>query len=166
MQKYTIIPTQTLGYYRSHRTGLIHATLKMGNKAQHITVSPTLFLAVFPAIDRRWLGDTIDAAPDELAALGFNVVYPKIDVKLADIPHQVRYVYVPGLNRYIARLLGTKQEISASARFFRKVAGVSERAVLGSVTLTDKQAAECGFVISRVEGVSGHDARVSTALYA
>ncbi|MDU7472115.1 MAG: hypothetical protein E7L01_01960 [Paenibacillus macerans] len=90
---------------------------------------------------------TIDANPAQLYALGLG---PK-PRKEIDMPYQVRYVYVPQIDRYIARLLGTRQELSSNPRHFRRVTGVSNRAVLGSVSLAADQARALGFIIAEEE---------------
>lgn len=162
MTKAIITPTVTLGYYRNCRTHLIEVTLGQGRTAKRITVHPTLFIAIFPDVDRRWTGGTIDANPSQLYALGLGPKPRKeMTVKLADMPYQVRYVYAPQIDRYIARLLGTRQELSSGARHFRHVTGVSNRAVLGSISLTADQARALGFIIAEEE-VAAHD-RVHTA---
>ncbi|CAM4390173.1 hypothetical protein U9M73_17705 [Paenibacillus phoenicis] len=152
MKSAIIIPTVTLGYYRNCRTQLIEVTLGMGRTAKRAAVHPTLFIAVFPDVDRRWTGGTIDANPSQLYALGLGPKPRKeMTVKLADMPYQVRYVYAPQIDRYIARLLGTRQELSSGARHFRHVTGVSNRAVLGSISLTADQARALGFIIAQEE---------------
>ncbi|MNU91554.1 hypothetical protein D3C71_814450 [compost metagenome] len=66
-------------------------------------------------------------------------------------------MYNPFLGRYTARLLGTAQEVSASAAAFRRITGISERAVLGSITLTDEAVRAIGFITAGSEGVSAYD---------
>lgn len=148
MTKAIIIPTATLGYYLNCRTHLIDVTLGRGRTAKRTTVHPTLFLATFPALDRRWTGGTVDANPDQLYALGLGPKPQRRTVKLADMPHQVRYVYMPHIGRVFAKLLGTTQELSSNPRHFCEVTGVSPRAVLGSVSLTAEQARMIGFIIA------------------
>ncbi|WP_410770112.1 hypothetical protein [Fontibacillus sp. BL9] len=145
-----IIPTATVGFYRNCRTHLIEVTLGTGRTAKRTTVHPTLFLTVFPALDRRWTGGTVEANADQLYAIGLGPKPRRKTVELADMPHQVRYVYAPhiGSGRIVARLLGTSQELSSNPRHFCKVTGVSSRAVLGSVSLTAAQARELGFIIA------------------
>lgn len=149
-----IAPTQELGYYRNVRTGLVNVVLGHGNKAKHATVHPTLFTATFPALDRRWTGGTIEATPDQLHALGLGPKPRSNTVKLADMPHQVRYFYAPHIGRIIAKLIGTSQELSSNPRHFCKVTGVSSRAALGSVSLTADQARALGFIIAEGGAVS------------
>lgn len=158
MKNVIIVPTYTVGYYRSARTGLIEVNALISGKRQRLTLVPSLLLTVLPHLDRRYTGGTTEATPDQLAALGFNVSTRKSSVRLADMTHQVRYVYNPFLNRYTARLLGSSsQELSASAAAFRRITGISERAVLGSITLTDEQAQAIGFITLGSRGVSAHD---------
>lgn len=165
MKNVIIVPTYSVGYYRNARTGLIEVNALISGKRQRLTIAPSLFLTVFPQIERRWTGGTIEATPDQLAALGFDISAGKSSVKLADMPHRVRYVYNPFLGRYICRLLGTAQELSASAAAFRRIAGISERAVLGSITLSDEQIKSIGFVLA-VKGVSASDYVEHAAIYA
>ncbi|AWB45298.1 hypothetical protein DCC85_14390 [Paenibacillus sp. CAA11] len=144
-----IIPTFELGYYRNCRTGLIHVNYKR----RHITVRLPLFLAIFPNLDRRWTGDVIQATPAQLEALGYTV----------DL--QIRYVIEPRLigKRYIAELLGTNQVIRVPAVNFRYITGVSNRAVLGSVSVTPSEAQRLGFVVNGKE--AGQLDRLYTAVY-
>lgn len=157
-----IAPTQEIGYYRNVRTGLMNIVLGRGNKAKHTTAAPSRFFVIFPEVSPKWTGGTVDANPDQLHALGLGPKPRKeMTVKLADMPYQVRYVYAPQIDRYIARLLGTRQELSSNPRHFRRVTGVSNRAVLGSISLTADQARALGFIIAQEE-VATND-RVHTA---
>lgn len=154
MNTIIITPTATIGYYRNARTQLIEITLGQGRAAKHTTVHPTKFITVFPEIDRRWTGGTVEANPDQLYALGLGPKPRRNTVKLADMPHQVRYFYAPHIGRIIAKLIGTSQELSSNPRHFCKVTGVSSRAVLGSISLTADQARALGFIIAEGGAVS------------
>lgn len=156
MPKATIVPTQEIGYYRNVRTGLMNIVLGRGNKAKHTTAAPSRFFVIFPEVSPKWTGGTVDANPDQLYALGLGPKPRRRTVKLADMPHQVRYVYAPHIGRVIARLLGTSQELSSNPRHFCEVTGVSPRAVLGSVSLTREQATRIGFVLPVEEEVSAN----------
>lgn len=157
MKSAIIIPTATIGYYRNARTHLIEVSLGTGRTVKHATVHPTIFLATFPALDRRWTGGTVDANPDQLHALGLGPKPRSNTVKLADMPHQVRYFYAPHIGRIIAKLIGTSQELSSNPRHFQRVSGVSPRAVLGSVSLTAAQAREIGFILPQEREVDASD---------
>ncbi len=148
MNKAILVSTQEIGFYRNCRTRLIEVTLGTGRTAKRVTVHPSLFLTIFPALDRRWTSGTVEANPDQLYALGL-VPKPQRNptIELADMPHQIRYVIDPTTGRYIAHLLGTSQELSSDPFHFRAVTGVSNRAVLGSVSLTSAQARSIGFIV-------------------
>lgn len=163
MKNAIIVPTYKVGYYRNCRTGLINVVNGRSKTAKRATVHPTIFLAVFPKIDRRWTGGEADATYEQLVALGL-AERKRPSIKISGMPLQARYVYEPSNGRYIVRLLGTRQELSSNPIHFRKVTGVSRRAVLGSVSLDYEQAAALGFIVT--EGVSANDGIQSAVLCA
>ncbi|MDU2239380.1 MAG: hypothetical protein E7E23_02290 [Paenibacillus sp.] len=162
MIKVILVPTATIGYYRSHRTQLIEVTLGTGRNAQHATVHPSLFYAIFPQLDRTIFGNTAEATPDQLAAIGLETTckphhFREVTVEPAapaELPLQARYVIDPATGRYIVRLLEPRQEISVSVALLRRVTDISPRAVLGAVPLTYAQAAALGFVVTEGGAVS------------
>lgn len=162
MNAIILVPTYEVGYYRNHRTGLIDAALGTGRTAQHATVHPSIFFAVFPRINRKWAGDTVGATVEQLSALGFEIPqkphhFREVTVEPAapaELPLQARYVIDPATGRYFVRLLEPRQEISVSSALLRRVTDISPRAVLGAVPLTYAQAAALGFVVREGGAVS------------
>lgn len=156
MKSIILIPVHEIGYYRNCRTHLIEVTLGTGRNAQHATVHPSLFYAIFPQLDRTIAGDMAEATPDQLAALGLETTrkphhFREVPVEPAapvDQPLQARYVLDPATGRYIVRLLEPRQEISVSTALLRRVTDISPRAVLGATPLTYAKAAALGFVVT------------------
>lgn len=155
MKSIILIPVYEIGYYRNCRTNLIEIALGTGRSAQHTTVHPSIFYAIFPQLDRTIFGNTAEATPNQLAAIGLEVTckphnFREVTVESAapaELPLQARYVIDPTTGRYIVHLLEPRQEISVSATLFRRVASTSPRAVLGAVPLTYAQATALGFVV-------------------
>lgn len=167
MKTAIIIPTHEIGYYRNARTGRIDVVLGRGNKARHTSVAPTFFFAIFPQINRKWAGDTVDATPEQLVALDLMAATKREPVVQApDRSLQVRYVIDPDGCRYIARLVGTPQEISVGAPWLRQVLGVSDRAVLGSTPVTAAQAMVLGFIVAKEVGADDSVQSVSLRAFA
>lgn len=167
MKNIILVPLYSIGYYKNCRTKLINATLGTGRNAQHITVHPSLFFAVFPHVNRKWAGDTVDATEEQVEALGLAVPHkpncfrevPTV-IEKERTTFQARYVLDPFTGRYIVNLLEPRQELSASASHFRKITGVSERSVLGSVSLTMEESTAIGFIVK--EGSEYYD-RIQSA---
>jgi len=168
MKSIILVPIHEIGYYRNCRTNLIEIALGTGRNAQHATVHPSLFYAIFPQLDRTIAGDMTEATPDQLAAIGLETTrkphhFREVTVEPAapaEPPLQARYVIDPATGRYIVRLMEPRQEISVSAALLRRVIDISPRAVLGATPLTYAQAAALGFVVPK--GGADRD-RVHTA---
>ncbi|NJJ38405.1 hypothetical protein [Paenibacillus apii] len=71
--------------------------------------------------------------------------------------YQIRYVLDPHTLNIIASLTGTRQQLAINPRAFRKLAGVSERAVLGSLPVSSAVAAEIGFIIPDEKGANANE---------
>lgn len=162
MKSIILVPVYEIGYYINCRTNLIEIALGTGRNAQHATVHPSLFYAIFPQLDRTIFGNTAEATPDQLAAIGLETTrkphhFREVTVEPAapaELPLQARYVIDPATGRYIVRLLEPRQEISVSVALLRRVTDISPRAVLGAVPLTYAQAAALGFVVTEGGAVS------------
>lgn len=144
MKRNIVKPTYQLGFSYNVRTRKISVCVQITESIEQLTVPVIHFIAVFPQLSNQYEHGEVEATLDNLLALGY--VLPTQET----FTLQVRYVYVPApLDRYTVNLLGTGQTISSSVNYFRKITGVSDRAVLGSVSLSDEQAADLGFLIPK-----------------
>lgn len=67
--------------------------------------------------------------------------------------YQIRYVLVPDLNVFAVSLIGRNQRIIVQPRFFCRMTGVSDRAVLGCRGVTAEEATALGFIVKEVAAV-------------
>ncbi|MDN4069694.1 hypothetical protein QYF50_17465 [Paenibacillus vini] len=155
MKKIILVPLYSLGYYKDCRTKLINATLGGGRNAQHITVHPSIFYAIFPRLSRKWAGDSVEATAEQVEALGLTVptkpnCFREMPTVMEPEPtaFQARYVFDPFTGRYVVNLLEPRQELSARADHFRQITGISAKSVLGSISLTLSEAAAIGFIVN------------------
>ncbi|MGV2794577.1 hypothetical protein GNF78_15285, partial [Clostridium perfringens] len=131
-----LVPLYNLGYYKCCRSKLINATLGTGKNSQRATVHPSIFYAIFPRLNRKWAGDTVEATAEQLKTLGLAA--PEMPHSFCEVPIminpepdplQARYVFDPSTGHYIVRLLEPRQALSVSAAGFRRITGISPRAV-------------------------------------
>lgn len=144
MKKINIIPTHKLSYFYNNQVRKIATTVVLSGIIEQFEIPVIHFISVFPQLSNQYEHGEVEATLDNLLALGYALPTQETFIL------QVRYVYVPApLDRYTAHLLGTNQTISSSVNYFRKITGVSDRAVLGSVSLSYEQAADLGFLIPK-----------------
>ncbi|EHS56865.1 hypothetical protein P4H71_22750 [Paenibacillus kribbensis] len=144
----------TLGFIRNRRDNLVIITVGNGRKRQELRITSELFFTIIPQANPFLYGGNVKATPAQLVELGFEldaemkrevfrVVRPLVT------PAQVRYVLDPITGNYILRYIGTRQELAIQPRAFWKIAGVSQRSPLGSLTLSMDVMNELGFIVGK-----------------
>ncbi|MEK3707421.1 hypothetical protein MKY87_25555 [Paenibacillus sp. FSL R7-0198] len=121
-------------------------------------VPHNLFLAVFPRINRRNRTASLEASVAELEAL--SIISDLSEPLSSLITYELSERH--GCN-YVVTHIMFGQQIVCLPGAFRRITGVSNRAVSGIVTLTAAKLAEVGFII---EGGNNNDCNYQYANYA
>ncbi|WP_418039211.1 hypothetical protein [Paenibacillus xylanilyticus] len=117
-----------------------------------------LFLAVFPRIDRRNRIASVEASAAELEAL--SVIADISDPLSSLITYELSERH--GRN-FVVTHMSSGQQLVCLPGAFRKIAGVSQRAVSGTAGLSAAKLADIGFII---EGGNTNDRNYQYANYA
>lgn len=150
----TIVPTYEITYTRDHIAASFIVTINGIER----NISHNLFLAVFPRIDRRKRTASIQASAAELEAL--SVIADISDPLSSRITYELSERH--GGN-FVVTHLTTGQQLVILPGAFRRIAGVSNRAVSGTATLSAAKLAEAGFIL---EGGNNNDCNYQYANYA
>jgi hypothetical protein len=150
----TIVPTYEITYTRDRIAASFIVTLNGIER----NVPYNLFLAVFPRINRRKRTASIQASAAELEAL--SVIADISDPLSSRITYELSPKHC---NNFVVTHLTTGQQLVCLPGAFRRISGVSNRAVSGTATLSATKLAEVGFII---EGGNNNDSNYQYANYA
>lgn len=149
-----IVPTVKLPYTRDRIAESFIVTLN--SIERH--VPHNLFLAVFPRIKRTKRTASVEASAAELEAL--SIIADLSDPLSARITYELSERH--GGN-YLVTHMSSGQQLVCLPGAFRKITGVSSRAVSGTATLSAAKIVEVGFII---EGGNNNDCNYQYANYA
>ncbi|MDR9748805.1 hypothetical protein [Paenibacillus taichungensis] len=150
----TIVPTYEITYTRDRIAASFIVTLNGIER----NIPHNLFLSLFPRIDRRNRFASVEASAAELEAL--SVIADISDPLSSRITYELSERH--GCN-YVVTHVTSGQQLVILPGAFRKIAGVSHRAVSGTSTLSAAKLAEVGFII---EGGNNNDCNYQYANYA
>ncbi|WP_339167161.1 hypothetical protein MKX75_23985 [Paenibacillus sp. FSL R5-0341] len=149
-----IVPTVTLPYTRDRIAASFIVTLNGIERS----IPHNLFLAVFPRIKRTNRTANVEASAAELEAL--SIIADLSDPLSSRITYELSERH--GGN-FVVTHLTSGQQLVCLPGAFRRIAGVSSRAVSGTATLSASKLAEVGFII---EGGNNNDCNYQYANYA
>lgn len=138
-----------LTYVRSGTKGRVSLTLEGAGAPQRALVSWSTFIITFPYVSLRSMTGEVPATSVQLRQFGFDVA-DAAPIAFEAYIEQVAYSPGPHGNLVVS-LLETNQELIINPRAFRRITGVSDRAYMGSVSVTREQAADIGFIFPPVE---------------
>lgn len=150
----TIIPTVTLTYTLDR----IAASSIVNLNGIERNIPHALFLAVFPRIKRTNRTASVEASAAELEAL--SIIADIADPLSSRITYELSERH--GGN-FVVTHMSSGQQLVCLPGAFRKIAGVSSRAVSGTATLSAAKLTEIGFII---EGGNKNDCNYQYANYA
>jgi hypothetical protein len=149
-----IVPTVTLTYTRDRIAASFIVTLNgIERNIPHV-----LFLSLFPRINRRNRTANVEASAAELEAL--SVIADISDPLSSRITYELSERH--GGN-FVVTHLTSGQQLVCLPGAFRRIVGVSSRAVSGTATLSAAKLAEVGFIL---EGGNNNDCNYQYANYA
>lgn len=149
-----IVPTFNLTYTRDRIAASFIVTLDDIER----NIPHNLFLSLFPRVDRRKRTASVEASAAELEAL--SVIADISDPLSSRITYELSEGH--GCN-YIVTHVTSGQQLVCLPGAFRRIAGVSHRAVSGTATLSDAKLADIGFIL---EGGNNNDCNYQYANYA
>lgn len=150
----TIVPYYEITYTRDRIAASFIVTLNGIER----NIPHNLFLAVFPRINRRNRTANVEASAAELEAL--SIIADISDPLSSRITYELSERH--GGN-FVVTHLTTGQQLVCLPGAFRKIAGVSSRAVSGTVALSAAKISDIGFII---EGGNNNDSNYQYANYA
>ncbi|HBU80861.1 MAG TPA: hypothetical protein DEF35_04365 [Paenibacillus sp.] len=149
-----IVPTVTLPYTRDRIAASFIVTLNGIER----NIPYNLFLSLFPRINSRNRTANVEASAAELEAL--SVIADISDPLSSRITYELSERH--GGN-FVVTHMSSGQQLVCLPGAFRRIAGVSNRAVSGTATLSATKLAEVGFII---EGGNNNDCNYQYANYA
>lgn len=149
-----IVPTVILPYTRDRIAASFIVTL---NGIERY-VPHNLFLAVFPRINRRNRTANVEASAAELEAL--SIIADLSDPLSSRVTYELSERH--GGN-FVVTHMSSGQQLVCLPGAFRRISGVSSRAVSGTATFSAAKLAEAGFIL---EGGNTNDRNYQYANYA
>lgn len=150
----TIVPTYEITYTRDR----IAASFIVNLNGIERNIPQVLFLSLFPRINRRNRTANVEASSAELEAL--SVIADISDPLSSRITYELSERH--GGN-FVVTHMSSGQQLVCLPGAFRKITGVSSRAVSGTSALSAASLAAIGFII---EGGNNHDSNYQYANYA
>ncbi|UOK62862.1 DUF4372 domain-containing protein [Paenibacillus sp. OVF10] len=149
-----IVPTVTLPYTRDR----IAESFIVPLNGIERNIPHNLFLAVFPRIKRTKRTASVEASAAELEAL--SIIADLSDPLSSRITYELSERH--GGN-FVVTHMSSGQQLVCLPGAFRRIAGVSSRAVSGTATLSAAKLVEVGFII---EGGNNNDCNYQYVNYA